>query len=417
MSRTKPITFDKGTFHLRTARTSYIFRVTEYGHLEHVHYGAAVRAEDADALALKRTAPYGSSVMYAKGDDLYCLVTLPQEWSGAGRGDYRCPPIEARMPDGGYTTDFRYAGHDLIEGAVPLSCGLPGAVGGAETLSVLLRDEPAGAELTLYYTVYPDEDVITRRAVLKNNSESPLVIRKLMSLCLDLAERDLAMATFGGGWVREFQRTDRDVLPGRLVNESATGASSNRANPGFLLYRKGAGEGKGDVWGFNLVYSGNHQSSVETDAKGSVRVLCGINPDRFEWTLRKNECFETPEAVMSFSSDGFGNLSRNMHGFVNRHIVRGYWASRERPVLVNSWEGFMFDFSREDILDLARRGKRLGAELVVLDDGWFGDRKNDKAGLGIISSIERNCRTGSGASPAASQRAASCSASGSSRRR
>lgn len=382
MSRTKNIIFDNGIFHIKTARTSYIFRVTKYGHLEHIHYGASVRTEDAEALSLKRTAQYGSSVLYAKGDETYCLDTLPQEWSGAGRGDYRTSPIEAKMPDRGYTTDFRYAWHKISDDCVPMTCGLPTAEGGAQTLTVLLRDEPTGAELKLYYTVYPEENVITRRAVLINSAEAPLTIHKLMSLCVDLAERELTMATFGGGWIREFHRTDREVLPGRLMNESTTGASSNRANPGFFLYRKGAGEERGDVWGFNLVYSGNHQSSVEADDKGLVRVMCGINPDRFEWTLQQDERFETPEAVMSFSSEGFNGLSRNMHAFINRRIVRGYWAERERPVLVNSWEAYMFSFSRENLLDLARRGKRLGAELFVLDDGWFGERNDDKAGLG-----------------------------------
>ncbi|NCB51610.1 MAG: alpha-galactosidase [Clostridia bacterium] len=382
MSRTKSIIYDKGTFHIKTVRTSYIFRVTSYGHLEHVHYGVPVRMKDAEPLSLKRTAQYGSSVMYAKGDETYCLDALPQEWSGAGRGDYRTPPIEAKMPDGGYTTDFRYVGHEIVEGVVPMACGLPSALGGAQTLAVLLRDGPTGAELTLYYTVYPDEDVITRRAVIKNNSATPLAIHKLMSLCVDLSERSLVMAAFGGGWIKEFQRTDREVLPGRIVNESCTGASSNRANPGFILYRKGAGEERGDAWGFNLVYSGNHQSSVEADSRGVVRVMCGINPDRFDWILGMEERFETPEAVMSFSSAGLGGLSRNMHDFVNRRIVRGYWAGRERPVLINSWEAFMFSFSRESLLDLARRGKRLGAELFVLDDGWFGERNDDKAGLG-----------------------------------
>lgn len=382
MSKANNITCDNGTFHIRTARTSYIFRVTRYRHLEHIHYGAAVRMGDVDALSLKRTAPYGSSVMYAKTDETYCLDTLPQEWSGAGRGDYRCPPIEAEMPDGGCTTDFRYAGFELQDGVVPMACGLPAAIGGVQTLIVRLRDEPSGAELLLFYTVYPDEDVITRRTVLKNNAGSPLIIRKLMSLCVDLPERGLVMSTFGGGWIREFHRTDREVLPGRLVNESCTGASSNRANPGFILSRCGAGETHGDVWGFNLVYSGNHRSSVEADAQGVIRVMCGINPDRLAWALNKNESFETPEAVMCYSAGGLGGLSRNMHDFVNRRIVRGYWADRERPVLVNSWEAFMFDFSREDLLNLARRGKRLGAELFVLDDGWFTGRNDDRAGLG-----------------------------------
>lgn len=377
----KAITCDKGTFFLETARTSYVFRALESGQLEHLWWGGRIARGDAAAAALRRSCPYGGSVMYRPGEDL-CLDALPQEWSGEGRGDYRSPPLEAELPDGTYTTDFRYVSHEVTEGNVPMACGLPQTCGGAETLAVLLRDGPSGAELTLYYTVYPQEDVIVRRAALKNAGQGTLTVRKLMSACVDLAEEDLVMTTFGGGWSSEFRRTDREVSGGRLMNESRTGSSSNRANPGFLLSRKGTGETHGRAWGFNLVYSGNHQSSAERAADGLVRVQCGMSPERFSWPLAAGETLETPEAVLSYSGEGFGALSRNLHRFVNARVVRGPWAGRERPVLVNTWEGFGFSFTREKLLSMVRRGARLGAELFVLDDGWFGRRDNDRAGLG-----------------------------------
>lgn len=382
MSRRRNITYDNGLFHLSTAHTSYIFRVTPEGQLEHVHYGARVLSRDADALALKRTSQYGSSVLYSPKDSEYCLDVVPLEWSGSGRGDYRRPPMEARMPDGGYTTDFTYERHKIIEGCSGPECGLPSAFGGETTLAVTLRDAVAGAVLTLYYTVYPDCDVITRRTTLKCLSEKPIQLRKLMSMSVDLMERGLTMTTFEGGWIAEARRCERSAASGTLVSESRTGSSSNRVNPGFLLSSEGSDERRGKVWGFNLIYSGNHHCSVSTDEHGCTRVMTGINPDRFEWTFARGETFETPEAVMTFSDAGFGGMSRNMHDFVNSHIVRGKWAKRERPVLVNVWEAFMFSFTHEKLLSVARRAKRLGIELFVLDDGWFGDRNDDRAGLG-----------------------------------
>lgn len=380
MSHRRSITYDKGLFHLRTEHSSYMFRVTPQGQLEHLHYGAPVRDADAEALSLKRTMPYGDSVLYPGGGAAYCLDVLPLEWSGAGRGDYRPSPVEFVTDSGSWTADFEYVGHTITPGSTETRCGLPTAYGGDMTLAVLLRDEAAGAELRLYYTTYPDEDVITRRAELVCTGAG-LSIRKLMSLSLDLAERDLKMTTFTGSWIREAHRHDAAV-EGTLVNESRTGFSSNRANPGFILSERAADERRGRVWGFNLVYSGNHMSCVSADPRGTVRVMSGISPDRFEWRLGTGESFETPEAVMCFSADGLGGMSRAMHDFVNRHIVRGPWAGRGRPVLVNAWEGFMFDFDARRLLSVARRAKTMGAELFVMDDGWFVGRDDDTGGLG-----------------------------------
>lgn len=380
MSHRRSITYDKGLFHLRTEHSSYMFRVTPQGQLEHLHYGAPVRDADAEALSLKRTMPYGDSVLYPGGGAAYCLDVLPLEWSGAGRGDYRPSPVEFVTDSGSWTADFEYVGHTITPGSTETRCGLPTAYGGDMTLAVLLRDEAADAELRLYYTTYPDEDVITRRAELVCTGAG-LSIRKLMSLSLDLAERDLKMTTFTGNWIREAHRHDAAV-EGTLINESRTGFSSNRANPGFILSERAADERRGRVWGFNLVYSGNHMSCVSADPRGTVRVMSGISPDRFEWRLGTGESFETPEAVMCFSAEGLGGMSRAMHDFVNRHIVRGPWAGRGRPVLVNAWEGFMFDFDAKRLLSVARRAKAMGAELFVMDDGWFVGRDDDTGGLG-----------------------------------
>ena len=392
MSHRRSITYDKGLFHLRTEHSSYMFRVTPQGQLEHLHYGAPVRDADAEALALKRTMPYGDSVLYPGGGAAYCLDVLPLEWSGAGRGDYRPSPVEFVTDSGSWTADFEYVGHTITPGSTETRCGLPTAYGGDMTLAVLLRDEAAGAELRLYYTTYPAEDVITRRAELVCTGAG-LSIRKLMSLSLDLAERDLKMTTFTGNWIREAHRHDA-AIEGTLVNESRTGFSSNRANPGFILSERAADERRGRVWGFNLVYSGNHMSCVSADPRGTVRVMSGISPDRFEWRLGTGESFETPEAVMCFSAEGLGGMSRAMHDFVNRHIVRGPWAGRGRPVLVNAWEGFMFDFDAKRLLSVARRAKAMGAELFVMDDGWFVGRDDDTGGLGDYEPDEKKLPEG-----------------------
>ena len=373
-----------GVFRLTTDTTSYWFRVTKFGHLEHIHYGERLAPQDPEPLALKRTAMYGSSVLYDESDTTYCLDTMALEWSGIGRGDYRHSPAELKMPDGSFACDFVYRSHQVLPGFMPMET-LPSSYGEdteCETLELTLEDESNSVQLLLYYTVYAQTDVITRRAVLMNNNEKPLVIRRLMSMIVDLPNLGFELVTFDGGWIREARKHIRPVQYGMYVNESTTGASSNRHNPGFLLAEAGAGEAHGRVYGFNLVYSGNHYGAVELSAQDILRVQLGLSPHCFEWTLNQGERFETPEAVMTFSSGGFSGLSARFHDFVNRHIVSGDWKDKERPVLINNWEAHFFKFNQRKLLRLARQAKRLGVELFVLDDGWFGKRDSDTCSLG-----------------------------------
>ena len=391
------ITFADNTFRLSTLNTSYWFRVTRFGHLEHIYYGGLLpEGQAAWPLELKRTALIGDCVLYDPGDETYCLDTICLEWSGIGKGDYRETPAEIKMPDGTFTADFIYRSHKVTGGSLGMQT-LPTAYGGendCETLEITMRDTSNDATLLLYYTVYYMTNVITRRVVLLNGGKAPLSIRKLMSMCLDLPGDNYRLITFDGGWIKEANKHERTLSYGIHINSSTTGSSSNRHNPAFLLASGGATETRGGVFGFNLVYSGNHYSAAELSNHDVVRVQTGINPHCFEWTLMENERFETPEALMSYSSAGFNGLSHNFHDFINNHIVRGGWKNEERPIVLNNWEAYFFNFNRRKLLSLARRAKRAGAELFVLDDGWFGKRDNDKAGLGDYSVNRRKLPRG-----------------------
>lgn len=378
------ITYDKGVFALDTDRTSYIFRVTKFRHLEHIHYGERVRASDAEALSVKHDIQLGSSVMYDESDDCYCLDNLCLEWSGVGRGDYRQTPIEVKMPDGSFSSDFLYDSHEIVSGCIPMQ-SLPAAYddeNAAQTLIIRMRERDRAVTLELYYTVFPASNVISRRCVIENNFEGDISLRRIMSMSLDMPDRGFLMHSFDGGWIKEAHRHVRPVEYGIYVNSSTTGASSNRHNPGFMLSEKNTREDFGRAWGFNLVYSGNHCGVAERSNHDLVRIQLGINPHCFDWTVCPGERFEAPEAVMTFSERGFNGLSANFHDFVNNNIVRGIWKNVERPVLINNWEACFFKFDREKLLKLARRAKSIGVELFVLDDGWFGARDSDMAGLG-----------------------------------
>jgi alpha-galactosidase len=368
------ISFDNGVFTLTGEHFSYVFRVTPQGQLEHLHFGAPVTAADADALACKPGTGWGSSVNYDETG--LCLDVLPQEWSGNGRGDYRESPIELVRGNGQQATDFTYQGYAITDGIVPMA--LPQAKDALQTLEITMA-HPGGLELKLYYSLF--DYCVTRRTVLYNRTDEDVTLHKLMSFCVDIPG-SFEITTFDGSWIGEMRPHKVPVGPGRIVHDSTTGFSSNRHQPGFLLAQPDAGESSGTVYAINLIYSGNHYASCQRSFQGLTRVMQGINSANFQKTLAPGESFETPEAVLCWSDKGYNGVSAQMHNFVNRHIVPKYWQFRERPVLYNSWEGCAFDFNRARLLDLADRAKKLGCELFVLDDGWFGKRNDDTAGLG-----------------------------------
>ena len=367
------ISHENGIFYLGNEGFSYVFRVNRYGQLEHLHFGAPVKPGDAEAFRCRPGIGWGSSVLLEDDDTGSCPDVLPLEWSGSGRGDYRETPVEIN----GAATELRYVSHGIVEEVYPMNCGLPQAHGNCQTLEITL--EQLGVRLRLYYSLF--DTALTRRAVVENIGGEPVHINKLMSFCLDLPG-EYHMTTFDGSWIAEMRRHTVPVGENRVVNESTTGFSSHRHNPGFLLSRPGATEDWGDVYGFNLIYSGNHYASAQRSFQGLTRVMQGISPDNFRVALAPGESLESPEAVLCWSGNGFGGLSEGMHRFVNDHIIPQYWRGRPRPVLFNNWEGCMFDFDQRRLLDLAKKAGELGCELFVLDDGWFGERKDDKAGLG-----------------------------------
>ncbi|HPB42187.1 MAG TPA: alpha-galactosidase, partial [Sphaerochaeta sp.] len=185
------------------------------------------------------------------------------------------------------------------------------------------------------------------------------------------------LITFDGAWGRERYVNRRELKPGIYINDSKKGVSSADHNPAIFLTNE-----ENECVGFNLVYSGNHRELVEVSPFGKTRVMTGINPTGFSWTLTSGERFQTPEAVMTYSPHGLEGASQNFHQFINHHIIRGPWKFRERPILINNWEATYFNFTEDKILKLARESAELGIELFVLDDGWFGVRNDDTTSLG-----------------------------------
>lgn len=373
---------ENNVFHLQTKDTSYVFRAMPSGQLESLYYGKKIKNQtDFTFLFDKHDNGFGNSTARSQDDTSLSLDNIPLEFSAYGKGDYRVPAMQISTKEAGFTTDFLFKKAAVSSGKPTLEI-LPSSYGECQTLTVIMEDNKIGAELIMFYTVFEECNVITRSVRLHNKSDKNIHIKSIMSMQIDLPMGNYTALTFDGAWVRERHKHEHKLTSGEFSVGSITGASSNRHNPFFIIERDECGEQFGECYGFNLVYSGNHIARTEISSHGLLRVQNGINPFEFDWLLKGGKYFDTPESIMTFSAEGLDKLSGNMHTFVKEHIVRGYWQHRERPIVVNNWEATYMNFNEKKILEIAKEGASLGAELFVLDDGWFGKRNNDHTSLG-----------------------------------
>lgn len=374
-------------FVLDTKTTTYAFGVIPSGHLEHLYYGERISIdseEECEALKEKHYCIPGCSIGYSKEHNNFSLEDIRLEMSAGGKGDIREPFIEVVHADGSYTSDFLFADAKISKGKIPYET-LPGSYeenDEAEELVVTLVDKQYDLTLELHYYTFLNQDVISRSAKLINTSDETVILKRLMSTQLDFETDGYVLTSFHGTWGREMQKVDMPVLGGKVVNESYCGCSSNHANPFIMLSKEETSEDHGSCYGLNLIYSGNHYEAVEINSYGKTRVVSGINPRNFQFIVEPGEFFEAPEAVMTYSKEGYNGMSRNMHKFVRECIVRGEWKKKPRPVLLNSWEAAYFNINESKLLKLAKAGKDAGVELFVMDDGWFGTRDDDTQSLG-----------------------------------
>ena len=376
---------DHPFFLLETERSSYAFHILPTGQPEHVYYGPRIEVrdpEDLNALTEKHVFPPGNTIVYNPEHTEYSLEDVCLEFSSLGKGDQREPFMEIGFPDGSRSPDFTYLSSSILSDSPDLG-ELPSAYseqGEAEHLVVRYREAAGGLSLETHYALYGES--ICRHTVLINTGADPVNLERMMSLQLDIPASGLAVTCFTGAWIREMQRNTVLLPAGKLVLESRSGNSSSYVNPFFLLHEPGATEKYGECIGFHLIYSGNHYEAVEVSPYGKTRVVTGINPQGFRYRLAPGERFITPQAVLCRSDHGFGGISEETHFFVREHVIRGRWKNKPRPVLLNSWEACYFNISERKLLSLAKSAKKLGVELFVMDDGWFGERSDDSRSLG-----------------------------------
>ena len=371
-------------FTLQTRHTTYQLKADQNGVLLHTYYGPRIQGGDLSRLIRYADRGFSPNPNEVGNDRTYSLDTLPQEYSGSGAGDFRLPSLELELSDGSHVTDLRYVEACVQRGKYTLE-GLPAffdAGEPAETLVVTLEDAAAQLRVELLYGVFEDLDLITRAARITNCGKETLRLYRAASLCLDFPSAQLDFVTFDGGHVKERGLNRSRLRPGIQSVGSIRGISSHQHNPFVMLCEPDADEDHGTCYGAALLYSGNFEAAVERGQFEDARLTMGIHSFHFCWTLEPGQSFDTPEAALVCSPNGFGQMSRQFHRAVRAHLLRDVWQNRRKPVMVNSWEAFYFDYDHERLIQFAKESAALGIELFVLDDGWFGHRNDDCSSLG-----------------------------------
>lgn len=377
------VTFKDRIFSLETDHTLYQMKVDAYGVLCHLWYGDKTGCA-MDYLIDNPDVGFSGNPYEAGNDRAYSLDTLPLEYAACGGGDYRIPVLSVVHSDGSNALDLRYEGYEVKKGKYSIP-GLPAVYADetkADTLEIFMKDTVSGVEVVLKYGILAAEDVITRSVVIQNHGKTPVVLKRAHSFSMDIRYGTWEWMHFHGRHAMERQTERTGLFHGIQEIGSSRGTSSHQQNPAVLLCEKGCTETAGVCIGAALMYSGGFQAQIELDQLDQVRVVMGISPETFSWTLAPDECFYTPEVILSCSTEGLTKLSQQFHSVIRRHVCRGTYQLSKRPVLINNWEATYFDFNEEKILEIAGQAAELGVDMLVLDDGWFGKRDNDCSGLG-----------------------------------
>jgi alpha-galactosidase len=370
-------------FTIETKGTSYHMQVDRYGVLRHVWYGKRTGC-NMDYLIRTQDVGFSGNIYEADNDRTYSLDLLPPEYSCVGNGDYRTAAAAAVYPDGTSALDLRFYDYRITKGkySIPNLPAVYAEEGESETLEITLKDLPGDIYVTLRYGVLEELDVITRCAEFENCGKASAVLTKAASLCLDIPEGDWEWIRFSGRHTMERIPERVPLAQGIYESSSNRGTSSHQQNPAAIFCSPDCTETSGGCIGAALVYSGSFQTKAELDQMRRIRVVMGINPELFSWELKPDARFCTPEVILSYSSEGLEKLSHNFHRVIREHVCRGKYKLSERPVLINNWEATYFDFNEEKILKIAEQASKLGVDMLVLDDGWFGKRDGDVSGLG-----------------------------------
>jgi len=373
------IIFDEKSkiFYLESKNTTYAFGVNPAGFLEHLYFGERVGRD-------LIFGTYGSKgrchngLHYDSDGKSYDPACIPMEIHTPYAGDYYESSLVLHFPNGNRRSDFKYEGYEITKEKNALE-GLPSLRHG-ETLKVFLTSKEA--KVTLYYTISENAGIIARSMKICNDGKQPIRIDRAYSFAFSLPQRNWKALYLNGASGAEAHLAETPLSRGLFTIDSKRGASSSAMNPFMAIGLDETTENSGTAYGINIIYSGSHAIKAEKIPSGLTRVIGGINDFDFSWKLEPGEEFQTPEAVLAFSNEGWSGMSRQFHDIYREALIPERFVKKVRPIVINNWEGTRFKFTAEKLHAIVEKVAGTGIDTFVLDDGWFGIREDQTSGLG-----------------------------------
>lgn len=359
---------DKNLVHLSNSKMSYVLEVIDGKYLVHRYCGQPIRKYRGTNKFqyFKR----GFATKHESSIDHLAFDDFPFEYPSRGKGDFRIPAFTITQSNGIRHNELLFKEWKIID-TKPTLKGLPSTRDNlnSETLEIICEDDIAQVQVKMYYTIFDDLGIIARHQKIKNYGKDDVVINNAKSFSLELPAEEYDFLSLYGTHIHEANINRFPLHQGIQKIESARGTSSSQHQPFFALMNPNTNEDDGEVFAFHLIYSGSFVGEVEKDQFGNVRAQLGLNPENFEWKLSPNTEFETPEAVLNYSNNGLGGMSENFHALYKNNLMNPNF--KERPILLNSWEGMYHDITLDKIETQTDLARDLGIELYVVDDGWF----------------------------------------------
>ena len=358
------ITFDSTcrTFTLHTRNTSYQMKVGNLDYLNHLYYGPALGDADLSYQIMQYDRGFSGNPYDSRYERTFSLDAQPQEFTTQQQGDFRITAIEAVNTDGSYSFNGRYKSFRIYDGKYSLE-GLPTSFANpgdhVQTLEIVLEDRITKVNVVLLYSVFEEADIITRATKVINKGDGPILLKKIMSACIDFMNgSNFDMISFHGRYGQERQ-VERQHLTHHVHKvQSVRGTSSHQENPFLILCDDNTGEDYGQAYGFALVYSGNFLAEAEIDQYDQTRLLMGINTKQFDFTVEAGESFEAPEVIMTFTENGLTGLTHIYHDFFRSNMCKSKFVNSERPILINTWEAAFFTFDDKKLIEIAKAAKK-----------------------------------------------------------
>ena len=357
------VAFDPATkvFRLDGGNVSYVFGVNARAELEQIYWGARLAATDKfpQARPLPEWASFDSS-----------YTNTPQEYAGWGAGLFVEPALKVTFADGNRDLVLHYDSHALRD----------------DGFDVTLKDIVRKLSVTLHYRMDPRSGILARSATIENHETQPVTVEQAAAAAWALPASHYTLNYLTGRWAGEWALTQEELNTGSRLIESRRGSTGHQANPWFALQAGKPDEDRGEVWFGALAWSGSWRIMIERDQLDAVRVTGGFNPFDFGYVLHPGDKLDTPIFYGGYAANGLGEASRTLHRFeidqVLPHRAGANVPPKPRPVIYNSWEATEFNVTEAGQMALAEKAAALGIDRFVMDDGWFGERKDDHAGLG-----------------------------------